>query len=76
MVMAYWGVGLLIRATNALPFPLPYWVVFKIDAPVLAFTVNDPRPGGPAIQLAQAGVAGMFSDDPGGLCQTFGNAPI
>jgi lysylphosphatidylglycerol synthetase-like protein (DUF2156 family) len=39
VTMAYWAIGLLIRATNALPFPLPYWVQFKIDAPVLAFTV-------------------------------------
>jgi predicted permease len=39
VTMAYWAIGLLIRTTNALPFPLPYWVQFKIDAPVLAFTV-------------------------------------
>ncbi|MEP6686278.1 MAG: ABC transporter permease [Verrucomicrobiota bacterium] len=39
VAMAYWAVGLLVRATNALPFPLPYWVTFTIDAPVLAFTV-------------------------------------
>jgi predicted permease len=39
VAMAYWAVGLLVRATNALPFPLPYWVSFTIDAPVLAFTV-------------------------------------
>jgi putative ABC transport system permease protein len=38
--MAYWAVGLLVRATNALPFPLPYWVSFTIDAKVLAFTVG------------------------------------
>src|SRR5436305_5539914 len=25
---------------NALPFPLPYWIVFTIDAPVLAFTIG------------------------------------
>ncbi len=29
-----------MRATSALPFPLPYWVEFQIDAPVLAFTVG------------------------------------
>ena len=40
VAMAYWAVGLLVRATNALPFPLPYWVSFTIDAPVLAFTVG------------------------------------
>ncbi len=39
VVMAYWALDLLIRATNALPFPLPYWVQFKIDSPVLVFTV-------------------------------------
>jgi putative ABC transport system permease protein len=39
VLMAYWAVGLLVRATNALPFPLPYWVVFNIDASVLTFTV-------------------------------------
>ena len=40
VLMAFWAVGLLIRATNALPFPLPYWVEFKIDIFVLAFTVG------------------------------------
>ena len=40
VIMAHWAVGLLIRATNALPFPLPYWVSFDIDAKVLAFTVG------------------------------------
>ena len=39
VLMAHWAIGLLIRATNALPFPLPYWVSFTIDAPVLAFTL-------------------------------------
>ncbi len=38
--MAYWAVGLLVRATSALPFPLPYWVKFQIDGPVLAFTIG------------------------------------
>jgi putative ABC transport system permease protein len=40
VLMAHWAIGLLIRATQALPFPLPYWVSFNIDAPVLAFTVG------------------------------------
>jgi len=40
VLMAYWAVSLLIRATNALPFPLPYWVSFTIDAPVLIFTIG------------------------------------
>jgi putative ABC transport system permease protein len=39
LLMAHWAVDLLVRATNALPFPLPYWVSFTIDAPVLTFTV-------------------------------------
>ncbi len=40
VLMAYWAVGMLVRAMSALPFPLPYWVKFEIDAPVLAFTVG------------------------------------
>ncbi len=39
VTMAFWALGLLIRAINALPNPLPYWIVFRIDLPVLAFTV-------------------------------------
>jgi putative ABC transport system permease protein len=39
VVLAYWAVALLVSATNALPFPLPYWVSFTIDAKVLAFTL-------------------------------------
>src|SRR2546430_3892128 len=38
-LLAYWAIDLLIRATSALPFPLPYWVVFTIDARVLFFTI-------------------------------------
>lgn len=40
VLMAFWAVALLVRATNALPAPLPYWVSFSIDGPVLAFTVG------------------------------------
>ncbi len=40
ILLARWAVDLLIRATNALPFPLPYWIEFKIDMPVLAFTIG------------------------------------
>jgi putative ABC transport system permease protein len=40
VLLAQWAVSLLIRATNALPFPLPYWVRFDIDAKVLVFTVG------------------------------------
>jgi len=39
-LIAYWGVGMIVRATNALPFPLPYWIQFKIDSPVFAFTIG------------------------------------
>src|SRR5213082_890852 len=37
---AEWAVGLLVRATNALPVPFPYWVQFTIDGKVLAFTLG------------------------------------
>ena len=40
VVGAYWAVDLLVAATGALPFPLPYWIVFSIDTRVLAFTVG------------------------------------
>ncbi len=40
VIMAYWAVGLLVRTTNALPFPLPYWVKFTIDGKVLWFTLG------------------------------------
>ncbi len=40
VLMAQWAVEILIRATNALPFPLPYWVSFTIDAKVLLFTLG------------------------------------
>src|SRR5213596_1799529 len=39
VLLAYWAVDLLIRATNSLPFPPPYWIQYKIDGPVLVFTV-------------------------------------
>ena len=39
VIFAEWAVGLLVRATNALPFPLPYWVQFTIDGKVLIFTL-------------------------------------
>src|SRR5207247_6416168 len=37
--LAYGAAGLLIRATNSLPFPPPYWIQYRIDGPVLVFTV-------------------------------------
>jgi predicted permease len=40
VLLSYKAVDLLIRATDSLPFPLPYWIVFKIDMKVLAFTVG------------------------------------
>ncbi|HEY2138626.1 MAG TPA: ABC transporter permease, partial [Chthoniobacterales bacterium] len=39
VVFAEWAVRLLVRTTNALPFPLPYWVQFTIDGRVLMFTL-------------------------------------
>jgi putative ABC transport system permease protein len=39
IVFAEWAVRLLVRTTNALPFPLPYWVQFTIDGKVLIFTL-------------------------------------
>ncbi len=38
--LAYLAIAQMIRATASLAFPLPYWVVFKIDGPVLLFTVG------------------------------------
>src|SRR6476620_7319833 len=39
VLLAYWSIDMLIRATNSLPFPPPYWIEYKIDGPVLCFTV-------------------------------------
>ncbi|HEX4630047.1 MAG TPA: ABC transporter permease [Chthoniobacterales bacterium] len=39
ILFAEWAVRLLVRTTNALPFPLPYWVQFTIDGKVLIFTL-------------------------------------
>src|SRR5437868_9420688 len=39
IIVAYWAVDMFVRATNALPFPLPYWIQFKIDGPVFVFTI-------------------------------------
>jgi len=39
VLLAYWAVDLLARAINAAPFPPPYWWQFRIDGPVLAFTL-------------------------------------
>ena len=52
VLMAQWAVALLIRATNALPVPLPYWVSLTIDTPVLLFTV--------AITLVASLVSGLI----------------
>ena len=40
VMLAYWAIDMLIRATNSLPFPPPYWIEYKIDGPVLFFTVS------------------------------------
>src|SRR5947209_159524 len=39
VLLAYWGVDLLVRAFSASPFPLPYWWRFTIDGRVLGFTL-------------------------------------
>ena len=39
ILLAYWAVDMLVKAFNASPFPLPYWMQFTIDGRVLAFTV-------------------------------------
>jgi putative ABC transport system permease protein len=39
VMMAFWAVDMFARAISTLPFPLPYWVQFKIDGPVLGFTL-------------------------------------
>src|SRR6202140_3153793 len=39
VLLAYWAIDMLVRATSALSQPLPYWIQFKIDGPVLVFTV-------------------------------------
>ena len=39
VMLAYWAIDMLIRATNSLPFPPPYWIEYRIDGPVLFFTV-------------------------------------
>src|SRR5437763_14653812 len=39
VMLAYWAVDLLVRATNSLPFPPPYWIQYRIDGPVLVFTI-------------------------------------
>jgi predicted permease len=40
VMLAYWAIDMLIRATNSLPFPPPYWIQYRIDGPVLFFTVG------------------------------------
>src|SRR5438128_3353978 len=39
VLLAYWGVDMLVRAFSASPFPLPYWMQFTIDGRVLTFTL-------------------------------------
>jgi glycerophosphoryl diester phosphodiesterase len=43
--------------------------------PVLVYTVNDASPGGLAARLAEAGVAGLFTDDPEALASVLGITP-
>jgi predicted lysophospholipase L1 biosynthesis ABC-type transport system permease subunit len=52
VLLAYWAIDMLVRATSALSQPLPYWIQFKIDGPVLVFTV--------AITLVATLVSGLI----------------
>ncbi|MEO5719635.1 MAG: ABC transporter permease, partial [Chthoniobacterales bacterium] len=40
VALAYWAVDLLAAVTSTPQFQLPYWIVFSIDAKVLAFTLG------------------------------------
>src|SRR5438128_3008383 len=40
VLLAYWGVDMLVRAFSASPFPLPYCMQFTIDERVLTFTLG------------------------------------
>src|SRR6516162_614286 len=40
ILIAYWGLDMFDKATGALPFPLPYFVKFNMDARVLTFIVG------------------------------------
>ncbi len=40
VALSYAAIAQVVRATTRFAFPLPYWVVFKIDAPVIFFTVG------------------------------------
>ena len=51
-------------AVHAPPFDLNN---AKSDVPVLVYTVNDAGPNGLAARLAEAGVSGLFTDDPASL---------
>jgi putative ABC transport system permease protein len=39
ILVAYWGVDMLVRAFSASPFPLPYWWNFTVDGHILTFTI-------------------------------------
>ena len=43
--------------------------------PLLVYTVNDAGPGGLAERLGEAGVAGLFTDDPASLAGRFDVIP-
>ena len=68
VMLAFWAVDMFVRAISALPFPLPYWVQFKIDGPVLAFTLGLTlvativvRPG-PALVIAKGNAAEIMKE--------------
>ena len=51
-----------------LEFPIP-------EVPVLVYTVNDAGPVGLAARLAEAGVVGLFTDDPASMAARFETIP-
>ena len=52
------------RAYRSHPAPRNLRTLDDSHPPVLVYTVNDPRPDGLAAHLRDAGVAGLFSDNP------------
>jgi glycerophosphoryl diester phosphodiesterase len=67
----------LLRSIGADALHAPPSVVgpATLGVPVLVYTVNDAGPRGLAWRLAEAGVAGLFTDDPASLASRFGITP-
>jgi glycerophosphoryl diester phosphodiesterase len=50
----------------------PWSAGSNLARPLLVYTVNDAEPEGLARRLSEAGVAGLFTDDPVGMADLFG----